>query len=513
MVWNGVKPSHASIAERRAMKRHAIPEHAYTGYVPGDTREPEAPKPVVGKIKRAIVGYGGHRHNKQDMIGTTFTHGLQVVPHPVELRKLKQPTKSKPDKAMSTSAYGNFDELSGYGQFAEPPRSKDSNQDDNDDVMEPTKRSGYGEFVNASGYGQFAKPPKAASGYGEFEKASGYGQFAAPPKANSGYGEFEKTSGYGQFAAPPAKAASGYGEFERASGYGQFAAPPKANSGYGEFEKASGYGQYAAPPKAHSGYGEFERASGYGQFAAPPEADSGYGGFERASGYGQFAEPPKAHSGYGEFEKASGYGQFAAPPPSISSEYGEFAKASGYGQFASPRHACDPSNDEQLSAPAIKRRVSRTNIQFAAKPNGAAVPPVRLGALHAPTKPSKPTASNEIHFDVFCCDENLRALYMRAIQHVGGRQSVRNLFARVTSVVHQKKGSTTEKRQRVKAVFQRVTSRDGTVGREQLKEALGQLSSLCTDQEILAMFSYFDRTCSGRVRASHFVGLFDAAIG
>ncbi|KAG9402623.1 hypothetical protein AC1031_007226 [Aphanomyces cochlioides] len=468
MVWNGVKPSHASIAERRAMKRHAIPEHAYTGYVPGDTREPDAPKPVVGKIKRAIVGYGGHRHNKQDMIGTTFTHGLQVVPHPVELRKLKQPTKSKPDKAMSTSAYGNFDELSGYGQFAEPPRSKDSNQDDNDGI-EPTKRSGYGEFVNASGYGQFAAPPaKAASGYGEFEKASGYGQFAEPPKASSGYGHFEKASGYGQFAEPPAKAASGYGEFERASGYGQFAAPPKANSGYGEFEKASGYGQ----------------------FAAPPEANSGYGSFERASGYGQFAEPPKAHSGYGEFEKAS-----------------------GYGQFASPRHAGDQSNDEQLSGPAIKRRVSRTNIQFAAKPNGAAVPPVLLGSLHAPTKPSKPTASNEIHFDVFCCDENLRALYTRAIQQVGGQQSVRNLFARVTSVVHQKKGSTTEKRQRVKAVFQRVTSRDGTVGREQLKEALGQLSSLCNDQETLAMFSYFDRTCSGRVRASHFVDLFDAAIG
>eukprot|EP00644_Phytophthora_capsici_P016286 jgi/Phyca11/117710/e_gw1.34.300.1 len=129
-------------------------------------------------------------------------------------------------------------------------------------------RSGYGRFDNASGYGNFAAPPKVGmsprSGYGEFENASGYGAFAAPPPGDmsprSGYGAFENASGYGAFAAPPERGEmsprSGYGAFDNASGYGAFAAPPgglSPRSGYGEFENASGYGAFAAPPAQQVG--------------------------------------------------------------------------------------------------------------------------------------------------------------------------------------------------------------------------------------------------------------------
>ncbi|ETV83765.1 hypothetical protein H257_04394 [Aphanomyces astaci] len=438
-----VQYTHASIAERRIMRKNAIPEHAYTGYVgcihpdndfaffryvPKDTREqPDDPKPVVGKIKHAIVGYRGHRHNKEAMIGTTFTRGLEIVPQPVRLRKPYAMPQANKQLPISASGYGGFDKLSGYGQFlsrsqagrqvadasgygemdnetqygqfAAPPRP-------HDDV-----RSTYGEFAQASKYGQFAPPP-SASGYGKFEKMSGYGQFA-PPAAESGYGKFEKMSGYGQFAPPPA--ASEYGKFEKMSGYGQFAPPPSASE-YGKFEKMSGYGQFAPPPAASeygkfekmryggfdklsgygqflsrsqagrqvadaSGYGEMDNETQYGQFAAPPrphdDVRSTYGEFAQASKYGQFAPPPSA-SGYGKFEKMSGYGQFA--PPAAESGYGKFEKMSGYGQFAPPPAASEYGKFQDTSNYG----------QFAPQPpsnNAENASGHRQGAAALPNKP------------------------------------------------------------------------------------------------------------------------------
>ncbi|EQC33047.1 hypothetical protein SDRG_09567 [Saprolegnia diclina VS20] len=113
-----VKPSHASIAERRQLRKHAQPEHQYTGYVPPDPRDADvAPAPVRGKIKRAIVGYQGHRHNREDMIGVTFTKGLEMCT-PATARKL-HPKKRCGEK--EGSGYGQFDEISGYGEFQAPP--------------------------------------------------------------------------------------------------------------------------------------------------------------------------------------------------------------------------------------------------------------------------------------------------------------------------------------------------------------------------------------------------------
>ncbi|KAF0690195.1 Aste57867_18386 [Aphanomyces stellatus] len=664
MVIDPRQYGHATIAERRLMRKNAVPEHAYTGYVPRDKGEPGSPPPVVGKIKNAIVGYRGHRYNKEAMIGTTFTRGLEIVPHPVSLR----PTAVVPanrDDSMSASGYGCFSELSGYGQFLGAPRSKPASDDDENNRGErgqPSEYgemdrgsnhygqfaapplppgSNYGEFDKESGYGQFAAPPQnpAASGYGEFAKASGYGQFAAPhgqfKAAASGYGEFAKASDYGQFAAPPGKsraAASGYGEFAKASGYGQFAAPPKgAVSGYGAFEKASGYGQFAAPPgapRAASGYGEFAKASAYGQFAPPPPPGSGYGKFDKENGYGQFAAPPpaaKATSGYGEFAKASGYGQFAPPPPApnqdkavsgygefakesgygnfaappplakaasgygefakasgygqfaaspdaprATSGYGEFAKASGYGQFAAPPEATKaasaygefakasgygqfaappPSGDNpekaasgygefdkgseygQFASPPEERntstqpyiRAKATNVQFAAMPtkltnasgenkSNHLRATTHTGATASYNSDERRRADGQLHFDVFCKNESLRALYVRVVRQLGGASQVAGLFERLFKAQRQKKGSKTEQKQRVKIAFARVTSRDGRIDKAKLHEALSELACVFTDEEVLAMMARFDPSCAGRVRASHFSDLLHAEI-
>ncbi|RHY26989.1 hypothetical protein DYB32_007893 [Aphanomyces invadans] len=357
------------------------------------------------------------------MIGTTFTHGLEIVPQPVSLQKPHALVLPKKDLSMSASGYGVFDELSGYGQFlarSQMAKSRDG-------------AAGHGKKDNCSHDGQFAAPPHDGSTYGEPAQSSKNGQFAPPPAA-SGYGQFENASNYGQFELPPA--ASGYGQFENASNYGQFAPPPAA-SGYGQFENVSGYGQFAPPPAA-SGYGQFENASNYGQFAPPPAA-SGYGQFENASNYGQFAPPPAA-SGYGQFENVSGYGQFAPPP--AASGYGQFDNASGYGQFAEPP-----------SRPNIKGMVHSGHVNNNSKPtvvqarDAAAQGRQRLSPL--------PT----IHFDDLCRNENLRELYHRVLRRIGGASGVASTYHRLFNVLRQQRGSKTDLKKRVKAAFEVVTAR------------------------------------------------------
>ncbi|RLO06312.1 hypothetical protein DYB28_010961 [Aphanomyces astaci] len=441
-----VQYTHASIAERRIMRKNAIPEHAYTGYVgcihpdndfaffryvPKDTREqPDDPKPVVGKIKHAIVGYRGrsliasyerntdvllvgHRHNKEAMIGTTFTRGLEIVPQPVRLRKPYAMPQTNKQLPISASGYGGFDKLSGYGQFL--------------------SRSQAG--------GQVAD----ASGYGEMDNETQYGQFAAPPRPHddvrSTYGEFAQASKYGQFAPPPS--ALGYGKFEKMSGYGQFA-PPPAESGYGKFEKMSGYGQFAPPP-AESGYGKFEKMSGYGQFAPPP-AESGYGKFEKMSGYGQFAPPP-AESGYGKFQDTSNYGQFAPPPPSNNAE-----NASGHRQGATalPSKPIPQDRTHNIGKPET---IPTSHVRPENPPHDQLTDPHK-----PPLRASRPPL-NEIQFDDLCRNEGLRDAYIRVLRRVGGAPAVASLFQRISNVLRQQKGSKTETKQRVKVAFDLVVSR------------------------------------------------------
>ncbi|RHY69277.1 hypothetical protein DYB30_000652 [Aphanomyces astaci] len=399
-----VQYTHASIAERRIMRKNAIPEHAYTGYVgcihpdndfaffryvPKDTREQaDDPKPVVGKIKHAIVGYRGrsliasyernsdvllvgHRHNKEAMIGTTFTRGLEIVPQPVRLRKPYAMPQANKHLPISASGYGGFDKLSGYGQFLS--RSQAGGQ--------VADTSGYGEMDNETQYGQFAAPPRphddVRSTYGEFAQASKYGQFAPPP-AESGYGKFEKMSGYGQFAPPPAE--SGYGKFEKMSGYGQFA-PPPAESEYGKFQDTSNYGQFAPPPPSNNA----ENARGHRQGAA--------------------ALPNKPIPQDGTHDRRK--------PETI------------------PTNHVRPENPphDQLTDPHK--------------------PPLRV--------PRPPL--NEIRFDDLCRNEGLRDAYIRVLRRVGGAPAVASLFQRISNVLRQQKGSKTETKQRVKVAFDLVVSR------------------------------------------------------
>ncbi|RHZ20085.1 hypothetical protein DYB37_002528 [Aphanomyces astaci] len=399
-----VQYTHASIAERRIMRKNAIPEHAYTGYVgcihpdndfaffryvPKDTREQaDDPKPVVGKIKHAIVGYRGrsliasyernsdvllvgHRHNKEAMIGTTFTRGLEIVPQPVRLRKPYAMPQANKHLPISASGYGGFDKLSGYGQFLS--RSQAGGQ--------VADTSGYGEMDNETQYGQFAAPPRphddVRSTYGEFAQASKYGQFAPPP-AESGYGKFEKMSGYGQFAPPPAE--SGYGKFEKMSGYGQFAPPPAASE-YGKFQDTSNYGQFAPPPPSNNA----ENARGHRQGAA--------------------ALPNKPIPQDGTHDRRK--------PETI------------------PTNHVRPENPphDQLTDPHK--------------------PPLRV--------PRPPL--NEIRFDDLCRNEGLRDAYIRVLRRVGGAPAVASLFQRISNVLRQQKGSKTETKQRVKVAFDLVVSR------------------------------------------------------
>ncbi|RLO05793.1 hypothetical protein DYB28_007953 [Aphanomyces astaci] len=441
-----VQYTHASIAERRIMRKNAIPEHAYTGYVgcihpdndfaffryvPKDTREQaDDPKPVVGKIKHAIVGYRGrsliasyernsdvllvgHRHNKEAMIGTTFTRGLEIVPQPVRLRKPYAMPQANKHLPISASGYGGFDKLSGYGQFLS--RSQAGGQ--------VADTSGYGEMDNETQYGQFAAPPRphddVRSTYGEFAQASKYGQFAPPPSA-SGYGKFEKMSGYGQFAPPPAE--SGYGKFEKMSGYGQFA-PPPAESGYGKFEKMSGYGQFAPPP-AESGYGKFEKMSGYGQFAPPPDA-----------------------SEYGKFQDTSNYGQFAPPPPSNNAEN---ARGHRQGAAALPNKPIPQDGTHDRRKPET---IPTNHVRPENPPHDQLTDPHKP-PLRVPRPPL-----NEIRFDDLCRNEGLRDAYIRVLRRVGGAPAVASLFQRISNVLRQQKGSKTETKQRVKVAFDLVVSR------------------------------------------------------
>ncbi|OQR81846.1 hypothetical protein THRCLA_11348, partial [Thraustotheca clavata] len=286
-----IKQSFASLSERRHLKKHAQPEHAYTGYVPSENIETE-PAPVRGKIKHAIVGYQGHRHNKQDMIGVTFTKGLEKCTP----AKIPKATFKKHQNTTENSGYGQFDIISGYGEF-QAPRSEDSiTPPPLPYSIQPPRTDKPKPVINNQKLDPAPIPSLEFTGNNTANGSKSKIKFAGNPAS----GVVSRTSGNNKLIPPP-KDASSYGEIAKASCTGQFAPPPKEGSNYGAFAGASGYGQFAAPPKVTSGYGEFAGASGYGQFAAPPKAESNYGEFAGASGYGQFAAPPKATSGYGEF--------------------------------------------------------------------------------------------------------------------------------------------------------------------------------------------------------------------
>ncbi|OQR83760.1 hypothetical protein ACHHYP_14326 [Achlya hypogyna] len=468
-----IRPSHATLAERRQLRKHARPEHQYTGYVPADALDADdTPAPVHGKIKKAIVGYQGHRHNREDMIGVTFTKGLEQCTPSAPTRRVTRKHETE------GSGYGQFDAISGYGEFQAPPSEASSKRRD-DQMVTPLRQHRNKCLVRDEGPKHVSSPPNAevASDYGAFQGASAYGNFAAPPeaKAASGYGAFQGASAYGNFAAPPeAKAESGYGAFQGASAYGNFAPPPEANagSGYGAFQGASGYGNFAAPPeaKAESGYGAFQGVSAYGNFAPPPDtkAASGYGAFQGASAYGNFAAPPgaKTGSGYGAFQGASAYGNFAAPPESKSAKpasgYGAFQGVSGYGNFAPP-----PEAD---STPPPRQR--------------------KEGATRDAELPG-------MTFDVFCKDERTRSLYLRALKAVGGATNLTTLTQRIATMLHQKAGKMVARQKKIKLAFEHVAIRtalngheqrsnlhlDGVIDRKGLKTALASLNCALSDDE------------------------------
>ncbi|KAJ8561817.1 hypothetical protein ON010_g7861 [Phytophthora cinnamomi] len=459
---NVVAPNQfASIQERRVMKKVAQPEHAYTGCVPYSADDDQFDS-ILKKRNPPILGYRGHLRRDEDRIGTTFTQGLAVATRSAEpalpISEKNRSLNNQPRQVHFAGDNNRMPKPSGAGKA---------------EGMSP--RSGYGQFDNASGYGNFAAPPavggnkgmSAGSGYGAFDNASGYGAFAAPPargnqSAGSGYGEFENASGYGAFAAPPSKGGmsprSGYGAFDNASGYGAFAAPPAMSprSGYGAFDNASGYGAFAAPPpggmSSRSGYGAFDNASGYGAFASPPErgvmsSRSGYGAFDNASGYGAFAAPPPGtspRSGYGAFDNASGYGAFAPPPGGMSprSGYGKFDDESGYGNFEPPPEPSTERHSEYRGRPAFGHSAGDKHVD---RQHGNQTQE-RWRQQHLAANP----ASN-----VKGVDAVLQAKYQQAVIRAGGEQAALRLWTAAAQTVWQRYTKRTELLQAVKRSFEK----------------------------------------------------------
>ncbi|KAG7385710.1 hypothetical protein PHYPSEUDO_001164 [Phytophthora pseudosyringae] len=434
----------ASAQERRVMKKVTQPEHAYTGcvpYTPADDDESDvAPK----KKHPPILGYRGHLRYDEDRIGTTFTQGLAVASRAAEPARLPS---NKPRQV----------------RFAEDKVRQLKPSGLVKDGMSP--RSGYGQFDNASGYGAFAAPPKAGmsprSGYGAFDNASGYGAFAAPPLGGgSGYGAFDNASGYGAFAARPERGGlsprSGYGEFDNASGYGAFAAPaaqtPGAmspRSGYGAFDNASGYGAFAAPPaqkgmSPRSGYGEFDNASGYGAFAAPP------GGIM------------SSRSGYGEFDNASGYGNFASPPdPVQAASKPDPARTRGF----EPNVPIHQGEIDKLIDGEREYRVHASNNQIQEN----------WGQHRNDNRANKTRTPS---------DPVLQAKYQQAIYRVGGEQAAVRLWLSAVQTIWQRFMTRTDLLQAVKRSFEKhERTNHGFMTKAQLKETLRDLACVFTDDQ------------------------------
>ncbi|KAG4057196.1 hypothetical protein PC123_g7755 [Phytophthora cactorum] len=451
-----VSSQFASVQERRAMKKVAQPEHAYTGcvpYTPTDDDSDAVPK----KRNPPILGYRGHLRNDEDRIGTTFTHGLAVASRPVLPRsgaKARPPNQPRQVHFADDTAH----------------QTKPSG-------VNMSSRSGYGQFANASGYGAFAAPPPKAnmsprSGYGAFDNASGYGAFAAPPaqkpgaiSPRSGYGAFDNASGYGAFAAPPGRGGmsprSGYGAFDNASGYGTFAAPPGGMSprSYGAFENASGCGAFATPPaqkgmSPRSGYGEFDNASGYGAFAAPPRGEM------------------SPRSGYGRFDDASGYGNFASPPDPMHGN-------STPDHDSIPRYKPTQGQSDQRDV-----RVHPSNNQVQ-----------ELREQHRDTNRASRASTPS--------DAVLYAKYQHAINRVGGEQAALRLWHSAGQTIWQRYMTRTELLQAVRRSFEKHEGTNrGIMTKSQLKEALRDLGCVFTDDQITALFGMYDQRCSGTVPMS-----------
>ncbi|ETK78564.1 hypothetical protein L915_15429 [Phytophthora nicotianae] len=443
----------ASVQERRAMKKVAQPEYAYTGCVPYTPADDDADV-VPKKRNPPILGYRGHLRNDEDRIGTTFSQGLTVAsraperafPAPLPGAKVRPPA-NQPRQV----------------RFAE------------DTTYQPnikagvSPRSGYGQFDNASGYGAFATPPAKAnmsprSGYGAFDNASGYGAFAAPPAQKSG----------------AMSSRSGYGAFDNASGYGAFATPPghadmSPRSGYGAFDNASGYGAFAAPPKGmspRSGYGAFDNASGYGAFATPPAQKdmsprSGYGEFDNGSGYGAFTAPPKEmspRSGYGKFNDASGYDNFASPPDRTQGASKPDLYELTQGQFDQRDDRVHPSNN-QIQELREQHRDTNRGVRRAKMPS----------------------------------DPVLQAKYQHAISRIGGVQAAFRLWNSAGQTIWQRYMTRTELLQAVRRSFEKhERTNHGIMTKSQLKEALRELGCVFTDDQVTALFGMYDQHCIGK---------------
>ncbi|KAL4095412.1 hypothetical protein PRIC1_008786 [Phytophthora ramorum] len=459
----------ASVQERRVMKKVAQPEHAYTGCVPYTPADDESDFLPTRK-NPPILGYRGHLRHDEDRIGTTFTQGLSMVSRAEPILPLSS-AKARPPNNQPRQV-----------RFAEENRQPKPSRAAKPVGMSP--RSGYGQFDNASGYGNFAAPP-----------ATGDNKGMSP---RSGYGAFDNASGYGAFAAPPAhgglSSRSGYGEFENASGYGAFAAPPprgnmSPRSGYGAFDNASGYGAFAAPPgdvgmSARSGYGEFDNASGYGAFAAPPH---------------QKAEAMSHRSGYGAFENASGYGEFAAPPPGMSprSGYGKFDDASGYGNFASPpaAHNSGSNHTRGYTAPQGKSTLGQLERRN----------PVDNRRENYVHPSSNQTQEQQQHRNIKpqSVDPVLHAKYQHAINRVGGEQTALRLWFTAAQTIWQRHAMRTELLQAVKRSFEKhERANHGFMTKAQLKEALRDLGCVFTDDQITALFGMYDKECVGTLAMS-----------
>lgn len=112
----------ATIEERREMRKMQPSEHAYTGYVPAEIREPQIEAP---KIKNPpILGYSGYRPGCTELIGTTKTRDVKVRGQP-ERHERRPGSPAMSEK----SGYGMFDAESGYGQFMAPPSEADCNSE------------------------------------------------------------------------------------------------------------------------------------------------------------------------------------------------------------------------------------------------------------------------------------------------------------------------------------------------------------------------------------------------
>ncbi|GLD94520.1 hypothetical protein PINS_up003131 [Pythium insidiosum] len=460
--------SPASLAERRAMKKSAQPEHSYTGHIPqwiADPNEERANAPR--KRYPPILGYKGHLRHEEDRIGTTFTQGLKVA------------QRARPASAGPLTTPGMWGD------------------DDDDDESQETSENEGGEGDPIEEHrGRRHERPVSPRRRQERDNQRKHVSFRLPDKVNE------------ERRAKPSKKHRDqrYPEYPEDNDGDQHDRPMSARSGYGAFDGASGYGAFQARPgdgkmSEKSGYGAFDGASGYGAFQARPgdgkmSEKSGYGAFDGASGYGAFQARPgdgkmSEKSGYGAFDGASGYGAFQARPGdgkmSEKSGYGAFDGASGYGAFQA-----QPSDD-----------MGGDNC------HGRTGLPWKGPTKHAPRKPR------------VIVNEDLNRKYELALKNVGGESQVMKLLSAFATTISQRHHRRTELLQALKRSFERHEKQStsvclqafqcrssisfvslldrGKLSKAHLKEALVTLSCVFTDDQLTALMAVFDPECRGTV--------------